>query len=707
MPVLHRVAIRYERDVVLARQRARQIAGLIGFDIQDQTRIATALSEVARNAFEYARGGDVEFRLEGTTVPQLLVIEVTDRGPGIADLAAVLEGRYRSRTGMGVGIIGARRLMDRFEISSPPSGGTTVVLTRLLPRRVGVLGRDAIAGLSAELARQGPSDPFDEIQRQNQELLRALDELGRRQEELAALNRELEDTNRGVVALYAELDEKADHLRRADELKSRFLSNMTHEFRTPVNSIQALARILLDRTDGELSAEQERQVVFIRKAADALSELVNDLLDLAKIEAGKIVIRPIEFDVGHLFGALRGMLKPLLVNESVSLAFEEPDDIPPLYTDEAKVSQILRNFLSNALKFTERGEVRVTARYLEDENAVAFAVADTGSGIAAGDQELIFQEFTQIDSPLQRRVQGTGLGLPLCRKLADLLGGRVGVESEPGVGSTFTAVIPTVYAPLMGPAPTWELDPRRVPVLVVEDSNETVFLYDKMLGSAGFQVLGARSLREARDALATFRPRAIILDIMLKGEDSWTLLTELKRHPALRDIPVAVVTTVEDEGKAFALGADAYCRKPVDRQRLLQIVAPLATPDSSKRVLVADDEEVFRYVLRQHLLAARHVISEAATGEETLRIARAERPDLICLDLQMPDIGGAEVLRLLRQDPGTRDIPVVVVTAMPLDDAGRRQLGELSAHVLAKDAVSREGVLAAVDAAMRLSAGAA
>ena len=194
---------------------------------------------------------------------------------------------------------------------------------------------------------------------------------------------------------------------------------------------------------------------------------------------------------------------------------------------------------------------------------------------------------------------------------------------------------------------------------------------------------------------------------MLKGEDAWTLLTELKRHPERRHIPVAVVTTVDDEGKALALGADAYCRKPVDRQRLLQILAPLATPDSSKRVLVADDEEIFRYVLTQHLLAARHVISEATTGEETLRRARAERPDLICLDLQMPDIGGAEVLRLLREDPGTRDIPVVVVTATPLDDAGRRQLGELSAHVLAKDAVSREGVLAAVDAAMRRSAGAA
>src|SRR5262249_40741475 len=187
--------------------------------------------------------------------------------------------------------------------------------------------------------------------------------------------------------------------------------------------------------------------------------------------AGSTVSRPIEFAVGHLLGALRGMLKPLLVNDSIALVFEEPEDVPPLYTDEAKVSQILRNFLSNAIKFTERGEVRVTARFLEDENAVVFAVADTGSGIAAEAQALIFQEFTQIDSPLQRRVQGTGLGLPLCRKLADLLGGRVEVESEPGVGSTFTAVIPAVYAPLMGPPPTWEVDPRRVPLLVVEDSN--------------------------------------------------------------------------------------------------------------------------------------------------------------------------------------------------------------------------------------------
>ncbi len=241
---------------------------------------------------------------------------------------------------------------------------------------------------------------------------------------MTRLNRELEDTNRGVVALYAELDERADHLRRADEVKTRFLSNMTHEFRTPLNSIQALTRLLLDRVDGELTTEQERQVHFIRKAAESLSELVNDLLDLAKVAAGKVVVRPAEFEVSDLFGALRGMLRPLLLGASVNLVFEEPETLPPLRTDEAKVSQILRNFISNAPKFTERGEVRVSARLEPGGASVLFSVADTGIGIAPEDQATLFQEFAQIENPLQRKVKGTGLGLPLSKKLAELLGDR-------------------------------------------------------------------------------------------------------------------------------------------------------------------------------------------------------------------------------------------------------------------------------------------
>jgi len=227
------------------------------------------------------------------------------------------------------------------------------------------------------------------------------------------------------VALYAELDEKADHLRRADDMKTRFLSNMSHEFRTPLNSIQALTRLLLERSDGGLTSERTRQVEFIRKAAQDLTELVNDLLDLAKVEAGKTVVRPIEFEAANLFGALRGMLRPLLVNESVALVFEDTSSVPTLFQDEGKVSQILRNFISNALKFTERGEVRVSATFVDDEMAVAFSVADTGIGIAAEDQERIFHQFGQLENPLQRKVRGTGLGLPLTKKLVEILGGRL------------------------------------------------------------------------------------------------------------------------------------------------------------------------------------------------------------------------------------------------------------------------------------------
>ena len=692
------LAIRHAQDVVLARQRARCIAELLGFDGQDQTRIATAVSEIARNAFRYAGGGRIDFTIEGTRSPQLLVVVVTDAGRGIADVELVLSGRYRSDTGMGLGLLGAQRLMDRFDVASTAQG-TTVTLKKLLPREARSVGAAEIARIAEALARERAQDWAGEIQQQNQELLRTLDELGKRQDELVALNRELEDTNRGVVALYAELDEKADHLRRADDIKSRFLSNMSHEFRTPVNSIQALSRMLLDRTDGPLTAEQETQVAFIRKAADALSDLVNDLLDLAKVEAGKIVVRPVDFEVPKLFGALRGMLRPLLVSETVTLVFEDPEDMPTLNTDEAKVSQILRNFISNALKFTERGEVRVSAEVVEGGDAVAFRVTDTGIGIAPADQERVFQEFTQIDNPIQRHVKGTGLGLPLCRKLADLLGGSVSVESELGIGSTFTATIPIIYesSPL-APA-EWHTDTERIPVLVVEDSAETIHVYERFLGRDMYQVLSARTLREARDALTATRPRAIILDIVLRGEDSWSFLAETKRNPSTSDIPIVVITTVEEERKGLALGADAYIVKPIERAALVETLGRLTTPSTMRRVLIVDDEEISRYVLRQHLISPDHMVREAASGAEGIRLARAERPDVVCLDLVMPDLDGFEVLRRLKADPATRDIPVVIVTSKPLSEEERGRLA-LAADVVAKDGDSRERARAAIERAM-------
>jgi signal transduction histidine kinase len=262
--------------------------------------------------------------------------------------------------------------------------------------------------------------------------------------ELAALREELEATNQGVVALYAELDTQAEELRRATDLKSRFLAYMSHEFRTPIGSIQSLARLLIDRVDGPLTEEQERQVRFIQDTANEFADMVNDLLDLAKVEAGRVSISPGWFELVDLFSALRGTFRPVLTNPEVTLVFDEPEGVPALFTDDRKLAQILRNFVSNGLKFTTAGEVRVSAIRNADET-VTFAVKDTGIGIAPEFQHAIFQDFSQLDSPIQKRLRGTGLGLSLSKRLAELLGGSVRLESALGVGSTFSVTLPLAH----------------------------------------------------------------------------------------------------------------------------------------------------------------------------------------------------------------------------------------------------------------------
>ena len=700
------VAIKHEHDVVVARQRARQIAAELGFDPQDQTRVATAVSEIARNAFTYVGAGRVDFLVEGRTRPQVLTVRVSDQGRGIANLTEVLEGRYRSSTGMGLGIVGARRLMDQFHIESS-AAGTVVQLKKLLPRTAGLVDAGRLAMVAERLAAQPPRGPLEEMQQQNQELLSTLDALRTRQDELLRLNGELEDTNRGVIALYAELDEKADHLRRADELKSRFLSNMSHEFRTPLNAIRALTHALLQGVDGRLTTEQQTQVGYIRKAAAELGELVDDLLDLAKVEAGKVVIRPTDFDVAALFSSLRGMLRPLLLGESVSLVFEPAGDLPPLYTDEGKVSQILRNLISNALKFTEQGEVRVSAALSADGDSVIFAVADTGIGIAAEDQERIFQEFGQLESHVQRKVHGTGLGLPLSRKLAQLLGGTLTVTSAPGVGSTFFARLPVHYVeppPSASVAPpVWEQGPMRAPVLVIEDSPEELLVYEKYLKSSGFQIVPAATIRQARHALEHVHPVAIVLDILLRGEDTWRLLAELKTSAATRQIPVIVVTTVDDERKGLSLGADAYAVKPVERRWLLDQLRHVTGRQAIRRILIIDDDEVSRYLMRRLLDDLPCVITEAETGAEGLRRVREDPPDAILLDLVIPDMSGEAVLDRLRADAATAAIPVVVVTSKRLAEAER---AELQKHALAivDKATERETASEQIRAALTAAA---
>lgn len=528
-------------DLVAVRQRARRIAAAVGFDGQDQVRIATAVSEIARNAMLYARNGRVEFAVEGSAAPQHLAVTVSDTGPGISHLEVIWSGEYRSPTGMGLGLIGARRLMDELQVDTTPGQGTRVRMHKILTRRAAPITQPMLASLAGEMARDAPRDAYAELREQNRELMRSLQEQRRQQDELRALNSELEQTNRGVLALYTELEDKATALREASEVKSRFLSNVSHELRTPIQSVMAITRLLLDRLDGELSVEQERQVRFVFDAAKNLSGIVDMLLDLAKVEAGRMDIRLTRFSVEDLLGGLRGLFKPLHNNPAVTLVFDAGEPAMML-SDEGKIAQILRNLVSNALKFTRAGEVRVSARHDPSTDRMIISVTDTGIGIAPQDRVRVFEEFEQIPNPLQQFAKGTGLGLSIARGLAGLLGGDITLDSEPGRGSTFSVSLP-------------------------------------------------------------------------------------RRFSGIACLPDAAI-------------------------RL----------ESAQRMLVIDDDESWRYTLAQAGRASGLDVHEAAGGAQGVLMARALLPDVIFLDLSMPDLDGCAVLDALGRDIATREIPVIVVS---------------------------------------------
>lgn len=361
-----------------------------------------------------------------------------------------------------------------------------------------------------------------------------------------------------------------------------------------------------------------------------------------------------------------------------------------MFSDEGKISQILRNFISNALKFTERGEVRVSATRVGDD--ALFSVADTGIGIAPEDLERIFQDFAQVDHPIQRRVKGTGLGLPLSKKLAGLLGGEVRVQSQVGTGSVFTARIPLRYEERVRLNQTSETaiaavvaDPARVPILVVEDQLEMMMMYRSYMKNSGFDMIFAQTIRQAQEVLERLRPRAVILDVVLRSEDSWRFLADFKRDPHTQDIPVIVASTIEDQGKAFHLGADRYLLKPVERAQLLENLRALTGTGPLPRILIIDDEERDRYLLKQQLGESAFIVKEVSNGSDGIRAAARDKPNAIILDLTMPGMTGFEVLDALKANAATRDIPVIISTSRVLAEREKLQLEEGTFAILSKN----------------------
>ena len=426
---------------------------------------------------------------------------------------------------------------------------------------------------------------------------------------------------------------------------------------------------------------------------------------MRRSQAGKTTVAPSKFTAGELFGALRGMLRPLLVGDAVTLVFEDPVDLPPLETDEGKVSQILRNFISNAIKFTERGEVRVRATADAEAETVTFSVRDTGIGIASGDLDLIFQEFGQVSSPLQTRVKGTGLGLPLAKKLAELLGGRITVQSVPGQGSTFSVTLPRAYyagEESAGIDEDWILEEGKVPLIVVEDDPADAFALERMLAGSVYQPLRVHSVKQAQDLLEQVTPAAIMLDVMLLGEESWRLLLHVRNDEAKADIPLVVMSSAGEERKAAHLGADEYLSKPIDGAVLLGLLDRLTGRQSITKVLLVDDEEITRYLVRQLLPRSRYSLLSVDTGEAGLARLEEQPPDVVLLDINMPGMNGYEFLARMNNTPLFARIPAIVLTSAILQPHERSRL-QRATMVMSKSSLSSSTLIDAIQGVLHPS----
>lgn len=570
------LALHSEQDIVHCRQAAKRLAAAMEWPALEQIRLATAVSELARNIHQYAGSGHFDFALLRGEDLRLSGLEVraVDQGPGIAEMEAIRAGSYRSSTGMGIGLRGAQRLFDDFDIQTSPAGTCITARKYQAPRPFPEA--EQLQALTAELQGSPPPDPYQQIRLQSEELLLTNTELQVRQSELEVTNKELENTNQGVVALYSELEKATQELKEASEAKTRFFSNMTHEFRTPINIIENVAKLLASGVDGALNAEQQRQVRFISDAALELANLVGELLALAEVQSGRLTIVPQPFALGPFIDRLEQFAAALAPRyPQVSFSVAPPPAGVLLDTDESRLFQVLRNLISNAFKYTPRGQVRIQV-FQPDDASLEFLVEDSGIGIAAADQQKIFEEFERIRSPHLTHIEGTGLGLPLAQRLTVLLRGELSLDSEVGRGSRFTLRLPRHYANHRAAEP--EPDLSGLTVLVIEDNEGDRYLVRRTLERLNPVLLEADSARSSLDRLNAVRPDIIILDLDLPDINGEDLLASMDWSMHRR----VLINTAQPLDEAGRQRLQDYCHAilfkhaPDHAERLLAEVCALA-----------------------------------------------------------------------------------------------------------------------------------
>jgi signal transduction histidine kinase/CheY-like chemotaxis protein len=497
----------------------------------------------------------------------------------------------------------------------------------------------------------------------------------------------------------AEVAAARDEAMKATQAKSQFLASMSHELRTPLNAIIGYSEMLHEEAEDLGQESFLPDLVKIREAGKHLLSLINDILDLSKIEAGKMDVLLEDFDVADLMAQVQSVIQPLMSKNANTLVVDYAPGLGAMRSDQTKLRQNLFNLLSNAAKFTKQGKITLAARRVvhEGDDWLEFKVSDTGIGMTPEQLGRLFQAFAQAEASTSRDYGGTGLGLAITRHFCRMLGGDVAVESTPGQGSTFTITLPAtgpaataeVVAPAAGPARSAATGT----VLIIDDDEAIHDLLERELAAKGYHVLHAAGGREGLKIAKQTRPDVITLDIIMPDLDGWSVLKTLKDDLELRDIPVVLVTIMGDRDMGYALGAADYITKPLDREMLLAAVNRHAPNAAGAQVLVVDDDWKTRDMLRRTLAKEGWTVAEASNGREALSLLERGRPGLVLLDLMMPEMDGFELLEHMRSDEGWRDIPVIIVTAKDLTRAEVDQLNGRVVKILQKGAYQRSDLL--------------
>ncbi|GAB6095231.1 hypothetical protein JCM14469_14830 [Desulfatiferula olefinivorans] len=533
---------------------------------------------------------------------------------------------------------------------------------------------------------------LQESRNANNSLQARTDEVNEANEKLTAMNEELQAQSRELQAQTEELEVQKTELEiqrsrveEADRLKSEFLSNMSHELRTPLNSVLALSQLMISRGTGNDPDQESEYLKVIERNGRQLLALINDILDLSKIEAGKMDIYMTDFDTRALVERALSTIIPLAAKKGLRVE-KDLDDAPYIHSDEDKINQILLNLFSNAVKFTDKGQI--TARVATDNGHVHFTVTDTGIGIDKKDLHHIFDEFRQVDGSTTRSHEGTGLGLAICAKLADLLGGSIHVDSDPDKGSRFTLTLPLAKVDEKDVRERQQQESRRIErereassntVVVIDDDPDIRAEMKTYLTQAGYHVETARNGKQGIELVRALKPMAVTLDIMMPEMDGWEVVRLLKESRETDKIPIVIVSVSNDQQTGMALGAAGYIVKPLNRERILSAIQSIGNanggnPGAANDILVVEDNDIAGLQIRSALEERGYRIRIASNGNEALETIKQSCPRAIILDLMMPGMDGFQVLDSLRAAPETRDLPILVLSAKELSSDERARL---------------------------------